>query len=70
MVTGSQDQTARVWDAHLLTAPVKDLILEACTRKLRGISTLTRDEMRLASYPDDMAEIDVCAGAEQHRSSP
>jgi hypothetical protein len=33
-------------------------------RQLRGISTFTRDEMKLAGYPDDMPEIDACAGVE------
>jgi hypothetical protein len=37
----------------------KLLLTEACAR-LSGFSKLTRDEMRLAGYPDDMPEIDVC----------
>jgi hypothetical protein len=37
----------------------KGLLAEACAR-LSGLSKLTRDEMRLASYPDSMPEIDVC----------
>ena len=46
-------------------APVstKDLLVEACTRR-RGFGTLSRDEMRLAGYPDCTPEIDVCAGIE------
>jgi hypothetical protein len=39
-----------------------DLLAEACTRRLRGVTKLTRDDMRLAGYPDTMSEIDVCAG--------
>ena len=39
--------------------PAKGLLAEACAR-LAGLTKLTRDEMRLASYPDSMAEIDVC----------
>jgi len=44
--------------------PTKDLLVEACTRRLRGISKLNREEMRLAGYPDSTPEIDVCAGIE------
>jgi len=42
------------------TISAKELIAEACSRRLRGLTTLGRDEMRLAGYPDDMREIDVC----------
>jgi hypothetical protein len=42
----------------------KDLIAEACARRLGRLSILTRDEMRLAGYPDATPEIDVCAGIE------
>jgi len=59
IVTASNDKTARIWDAHLLTMAVRDLLAEACAH-LAGMTKLTRDEMRLASYPDDMPEIDVC----------
>jgi hypothetical protein len=37
----------------------KLLLTEACVR-LSGLAKLTRDEMRLAGYLDDMPEIDVC----------
>jgi hypothetical protein len=43
--------------------PVKDLLGEACAR-LAGLTELTRDEMRLAGYPDSMREIDVCASGQ------
>jgi WD40 repeat protein len=59
IVTASGDKTARIWDVHLQTMAVKDLLAEACAR-LAGLTTLTREEMRLASYPDSMSEIDVC----------
>jgi hypothetical protein len=59
IVTASQDNTARIWDAHLETMSVKGLFEEACAR-LAGLTKLTRDEMRLAGYPDSMPEIDVC----------
>ena len=38
---------------------VKDLLVDACAR-LRGVTKLTRDEMRLAGYPDSEPEMDVC----------
>jgi hypothetical protein len=41
-----------------------DLVVEACTRRLRGITNLSRDQMRLAGYPDNTPVIDVCAGVE------
>jgi hypothetical protein len=56
------DHTARIWDVHFATMSTKDLLVEACMRRLPGRGTLTRDEMRLAGYPDSMPEIDVCAG--------
>jgi WD40 repeat protein len=58
IVTASEDKTARVWDVHLQTMSVKDLVTEACAR-LAGLTKLTRDEMRLAGYPDSAPEIDV-----------
>jgi len=42
---------------------VTDLLAEACAR-LAGMTKLTRDEMRLASYPDSMPEIDVCTSGQ------
>jgi hypothetical protein len=44
--------------------PTNDLVVEVCTRRMRGFTNLNRDEMRLAGYPDDTPEIDVCAGVE------
>jgi hypothetical protein len=41
-----------------------NLITEACLRRLRGLTTLTRGEMRLAGYTDEVPAIDVCAGIE------
>ena len=38
---------------------VKDLLAEACAH-LAGLTSLTRDEMRLAGYPDSKHQIDVC----------
>ena len=59
IVTASQDKVARIWDVGLETMSAKDLLAEACAR-LAGVTQLTRDEMRLAGYPDSMPEIDVC----------
>jgi hypothetical protein len=42
----------------------KDLLIEVCTRRLRGVATLSREEMRLAGYADSTPKIDVCKGIE------
>jgi len=63
IVTASKDKTARIWDAHLQTMSVKDLFAEACVHLAR-MTKLTREEMRLAGYPDDMSEIDICTGGQ------
>jgi energy-coupling factor transporter ATP-binding protein EcfA2 len=60
IVTVSGDKTARIWDARLETMPAKGLLAEACAQL--AVTKLTRDEMRLAGYPDSMPEIDVCKG--------
>jgi WD40 repeat protein len=62
IVTASWDNTARIWDAHLQTMVVKDLLAEACARL--AVTKLTREEMRLAGYPDNMSEIDICTGGQ------
>ena len=59
----SLDRTDRIWDAHLETRSVKDLLTEACTRLL-DFTKLTRDEMRLAGHADGEPEIDVCQQTE------
>jgi len=51
-------------DVRFATMPTKDLLTEVCTRRLDGLTKFSRDEMRLAGYPDSMPEIDVCAGVE------
>jgi WD40 repeat protein len=63
IVTASGDKTARIWDAHLQTMVGKDLLAGACAR-LAGVTKLTREEMRLAGYPDSMPEIDVCSSGQ------
>jgi WD40 repeat protein len=65
IVTASWDNTARIWNVHFATMSAKDLVVEVCMRRLRGLTTLSRDEMRLAGYPDSTPEIDVCAGVGQ-----
>jgi WD40 repeat protein len=62
IVTASRDKTARIWDARVPIESTKDLIAEACARRLGGLTILTRDEMRLAGYPEAAPNIDVCAG--------
>jgi hypothetical protein len=42
---------------------MKDLLAQACAR-LAGMTKLKRDEMRLAGYPDDVPEIDVCTSGQ------
>jgi len=64
IVTASDDKTARIWDVHFATMATKGLITEACTRRLLGLTKLTRDEMRLAGYPDTVPLIEVCVGVE------
>jgi WD40 repeat protein len=63
IVTASSDKTARIWDAHLQTMSVKDLLAEACLH-LAGVTKFTREEMRLAGYPDSMSEIDTCTSGQ------
>ena len=64
IVTASSDNTARIWDVQFAMMAAKDLVAEVCTRRLRGLTILTRDEMRVAGYSDSTPEIDVCAGVE------
>jgi len=63
IITASADRSARIWDAHLQTMPARELLAEACDR-LAGVSKLTREEMRVAGYPDSMSEIDVCTSGQ------
>jgi len=42
---------------------VKDLLVEVCAR-LAGVTKLTREEMRLAGYPDSVHEIDECTSGQ------
>ena len=65
---GVRDKTARIWDVHFATMALDDLMDEVCLRRLGGLTTFTRDEMRLAGYADDAPAIDVCAGIGLARS--
>ena len=38
VVTASQDKTVRVWNADLTLMSTNDLIVEVCTRRLRGLT--------------------------------
>jgi WD40 repeat protein len=64
IVTASIDRLARIWDVHFATMSSEGLVAEVCSHLLRGSTKLSRDEMRLAGYPDDAPEIDVCAAIE------
>ena len=58
IVTAAADNTVRIWNAYLFTLSPNDLLTEGC--RLVGIRKFSRDEMRLAGYPDSMTEIDAC----------
>jgi len=42
---------------------VKGLLAQVRAR-LAGVTNLTREEMRLAGYPDSMSEIDICTSGQ------
>jgi WD40 repeat protein len=63
-LVASSGSTAIIWDVRLATMSTQNLVVDVCKRRLRGRTTLSRDEMRLAGYSDDTPEIDVCAGIE------
>jgi WD40 repeat protein len=64
IVSASYDKTARIWDARFAMMPAMQLVTEVCTRRLLDWSELSRDEMRLAGYPDSTPLIEVCAGVQ------
>jgi WD40 repeat protein len=59
VVTASEDGTARIWNVDLQFRPLQDIIAQACAR-LSRLSQMTRDEMRLAGYPDSEPLVDLC----------
>jgi WD40 repeat protein len=62
VVSASVDRTARVWDTRYSMMPLTELLDVACTRMLGGLTKLSREEMRLAGYPETTSAIDVCEG--------
>ena len=62
ILTASSDGTARIWDSHFAMMPAQAIVREVCTHQLTGLTTLSREEMRLAGYPEGTPAIDVCAG--------
>jgi hypothetical protein len=42
--------------------PANGLLAEICQHRMIGFSAWSREEMRLAGYPDSEPLIDVCAG--------
>jgi WD domain, G-beta repeat len=61
-VTVSPSKGARIWDLAFKKLSPTGILKEVCTSTLRARSTMTRDEMRLAGYPDSEPLIDVCGG--------
>jgi WD40 repeat protein len=50
IVTASADKTARIWDTHLQTTSVRNLLAEACAR-LNGLTKLTRERCASPATP-------------------
>jgi hypothetical protein len=48
----------RIWNVQFATMPTRALIIEVSNR-LSGVSKLSREEMRLIGYLDNVPEIDV-----------
>ena len=67
VVNASADGTASIRNPPHFVVSAGDLLDEVCMHYLRGLSTMTRDEMRLAGYPDSEPLIDVCAGVAETR---
>ncbi|MBM3599761.1 MAG: TIR domain-containing protein [Alphaproteobacteria bacterium] len=63
IITASRDATARIWDVRSAVMSTPELIAGICRQRLRGATLLSREEMRLAGYPDSEALIDVGTGA-------
>jgi hypothetical protein len=55
------------WKAPFALMSGKELFGEVCRHRLPHFSSTTRDEMRLAGYPDSEPLIDVCAGVGEAR---
>jgi len=63
IVTASE-KTARFWNIKAATLSTEQLIAEVCLRRQLGLTTLSRDEIRLAGYSNSTDVIDVCTGIE------
>jgi WD40 repeat protein len=61
LAAGFNDGTVMVWDVRFATMDTDALVREVCERRLPPQAVLTRDEMRLAGYPDDRPPINVCS---------
>jgi WD40 repeat protein len=59
VVGGLSDCSARIWDVRMTALSTQDLIAEG-RRRLLGVGKLSRAEMRIAGYPGNTPEIDVC----------
>jgi WD40 repeat protein len=64
VVSASVDRTGRVWDTRFSMMPLAGLVDVACTRMLGGLTKRSREEMRLAGYPETPSAIDVCESSE------
>ena len=62
VVTASRDKTARVWNGQPPVVAIPDLVVKTCQQLLGRLSTLTRDDMQLAGFPDSAPLIDICDG--------
>jgi hypothetical protein len=63
VATASTDNTARIWGGHFASMSKKRLLVEVSTQ--RGLTKLSRNEMRLTGYSDGTPEIDVNPGLAQ-----
>ena len=59
-IVAASDFGARIWEVSSATATGRELVSKLCKEDPIGLSKLTRDEMRLAGYPEDAPEIVVC----------
>jgi hypothetical protein len=59
----ASDRVMRIGGTPPAAISARGLLGEVCRRRPFPSSTMTRDEMRLAGYPDSEPPIDVCAGS-------
>lgn len=70
IVTASADCIARLWDVRFETIRTGDLVAEVCTRLLPGRTACTRNDMRLAGYPDEKPPIDAATRSTKWGKGP